>query len=181
MYCPSCRSEYIEGVKMCKECDVALVEEMPPEPRLEYQEQAGVFSSTSPSLVAMAQSILESAGIESFIKDASLANLLDMNIVELQVAVENEEDARKLLEDLKVSDESEEPAGEEEGDQDEVGEEEEEYGEEDEEEIEDEEEVEEVEEEVVVEETVTETGAESVQGAPDPGAEEKPGGEEKKE
>ncbi len=165
MYCPSCRSEYIEGVKMCKECDVMLVEDMPPEPRLEYQEQVGVFSSTSPSLVAMAQSVLESAGIESYIRDASLANLLDMSIVELQVARENEEDARTLLEELKEidesevegeeSDESEEEESEEEESEEEEEEEEEEESE-DEEFDEEEEDEEVVEEEVVVEEIVVE-------------------------
>lgn len=30
-YCPKCRYEYREGIKECPDCDVALVEEMPPE------------------------------------------------------------------------------------------------------------------------------------------------------
>jgi hypothetical protein len=30
-YCPKCRYEYIEGVEECPDCDVKLVEEMPPE------------------------------------------------------------------------------------------------------------------------------------------------------
>ena len=32
MYCPKCKSEYIEGYTHCKKCDVDLVDELPEEP-----------------------------------------------------------------------------------------------------------------------------------------------------
>jgi len=35
-YCPVCRMEYRPGVERCPDCDVPLVDELPPEPELEW-------------------------------------------------------------------------------------------------------------------------------------------------
>ena len=31
MYCPKCRSEFVEGIQECDDCKVALIHEIPPE------------------------------------------------------------------------------------------------------------------------------------------------------
>ncbi|MDQ1318367.1 MAG: hypothetical protein QG588_2027, partial [Candidatus Poribacteria bacterium] len=35
-YCPNCRAEYIEGVETCPDCQVELVDELPPMEEPEY-------------------------------------------------------------------------------------------------------------------------------------------------
>jgi hypothetical protein len=38
MYCPKCGAELVAGVTWCGECDVAPVEEPPPQAEPQYQE-----------------------------------------------------------------------------------------------------------------------------------------------
>ncbi|PKM72628.1 MAG: hypothetical protein CVU91_09620 [Firmicutes bacterium HGW-Firmicutes-16] len=41
MFCPKCKSEYIEGYTHCKKCDVDLVDELPEEPD-EYEDAPSI-------------------------------------------------------------------------------------------------------------------------------------------
>lgn len=63
-----------------------------------------VFASQDNVLIAMAKSFLEDAGIEYFVKGEDLHSLLNYGTVigpaEIQVAEEDAEDARKILEGL---------------------------------------------------------------------------------
>jgi hypothetical protein len=109
MFCPRCRSEFAEGVKKCKECEIRLVDELPPDTGAEMPEVVAVFTSYSPAILAMAESFLESAGIQYFVKDDLTLKMFEVDVpAEIQVAVEDAEDARKLLEDLKEKESEEE-------------------------------------------------------------------------
>jgi hypothetical protein len=109
MFCPRCRSEYAEGIKKCKECEIRLVDELPPDSGTEMPEVVTVFSSYSPAILAMAESFLESAGILYFVKDDLTLKMFEVDVpAEVQVAVDDAEDARKLLEDLKEKESEEE-------------------------------------------------------------------------
>jgi hypothetical protein len=35
VFCPSCKAEYKSGIRGCPDCDVDLVEELPPDPEPE--------------------------------------------------------------------------------------------------------------------------------------------------
>ena len=37
MFCPNCKSEYREGFKFCKDCDIELVKELPKEENEEFE------------------------------------------------------------------------------------------------------------------------------------------------
>ncbi len=65
MFCPSCRTEYQDGVTRCVECGVELVDELDPLPRLEYEwrESSVVLVTADPAAFIVAKSVLEGAGI----------------------------------------------------------------------------------------------------------------------
>ena len=85
MFCPVCHAEFIPGVTVCDECGVALVNELPAEPRRGQTERGSssagspagsaaageprsvelvtVFSSGDSGLVALVKSVFASAGI----------------------------------------------------------------------------------------------------------------------
>ncbi|KKM11226.1 hypothetical protein SY88_09815 [Clostridiales bacterium PH28_bin88] len=113
MFCPSCKYEYVDGVKECPDCKVALIEDLETEkkPRLEYVELVTVLATGDPALIAIAKSILECAGIKYFAKGERLQDLFGYGRlgpgfnpltgpVEIQVARDDEEAARDLLKGL---------------------------------------------------------------------------------
>jgi len=63
MYCPNCRSEYRPGFTRCKDCDVALVVELPLEETLEFVDLVEVLSTGDPGQVSVIKSILEAEEI----------------------------------------------------------------------------------------------------------------------
>lgn len=109
MFCPKCKSEYVEGIKECKDCMVPLVEMLPSgkkdlKPRGEL---VTVLSTMDAGLIAVAKSILEGAGIRFFVKGENLQNLFGLGSigynpisrdVKIQVSRADEEVARALLE-----------------------------------------------------------------------------------
>ena len=59
MYCPNCRGEYRSGFTWCKDCDVALVEELPAEQGQEFVDLVEVLSIADVGQIALIKSILE--------------------------------------------------------------------------------------------------------------------------
>ncbi|MCE5252092.1 DUF2007 domain-containing protein [bacterium] len=113
MFCPVCRNEKREGISICPECNVPLVDELPPEQEPEYMEFTPVFSTANPVLIAMAKSILQDAGIQYTVKGENLQNLFGYGligigfnpvtgVVEIQVDVPDYDEARELLKYLEI-------------------------------------------------------------------------------
>ena len=119
MFCPKCGAEYLPGITECADCCVSLVPqpvETKPPRDLSDLPLVTVFESGNPALIALASSVLESAGIEFATKGEALQDLfgwgrfpcranLAMGPVLFQVRPEDVEEARSLLRDLEEGDE----------------------------------------------------------------------------
>lgn len=78
MFCPECRAEYREGFTECADCQVALVNELPPEPTEkipEFVDMETVFVTKDPGEVALIKSILEAENIPFFVQGDHFSSL----------------------------------------------------------------------------------------------------------
>jgi hypothetical protein len=62
MFCPRCRSEFVEGVGECPECRCALEPRSPQDDERDA-ELVAVFQTGDPTLLPLVQSTLEAAGV----------------------------------------------------------------------------------------------------------------------
>lgn len=115
MFCPQCGAEYREGFYTCAVCDVPLVAERspqpPPQPILRPIDLVTVLATGDESLVVMAKSLLESAGIQYLVKGEIVQDFIGFGRLgtgfnpitgplEIQVEREHEEEARRLLAEM---------------------------------------------------------------------------------
>ena len=68
MFCPECRAEYREGFNKCSDCNVDLVEQLPPEQEEVFPEYVKVLKIGNPSDIAMVKSILDSENITYYLQ-----------------------------------------------------------------------------------------------------------------
>ncbi|MDD5543328.1 MAG: DUF2007 domain-containing protein [Acidobacteriia bacterium] len=114
MFCPQCHDEYRDGFTECAECQVSLVERLPPdppEPNHTSSELITVFTTGDAALLPFVESLLNGAGIQFFVKNEGAQDLFGMgrigtsfNVVTgpvvIQVATEDAGGARELLRPL---------------------------------------------------------------------------------
>ena len=104
MFCPECKSEFIDGIKKCPECMVGLIGELPAEPKptkpklLDYEE---ILANPNPADVAILKSILDSKEITYFIKGENAQ--ISFATPKLMVRTDQVEIAKELIKDLKLS------------------------------------------------------------------------------
>ena len=120
MFCPECGGEYREGFTRCADCEVDLVEALPePAQEAPFAELVTVLEASDPAELALAESLLQDAGIPFFKKGDHLQNLFAMGSlgfgfdalagpVALQVAEGHAEEAAQILEAL-TAESSEDP------------------------------------------------------------------------
>lgn len=99
MFCPKCRCEYEEGNATCSECNVALVDQLPPEDEPEFLDWVTVLTTSSEGAAAVAQSVLGSAGILSSVEGIALRDIACYAIasIEVRVRAQDAERAQALL------------------------------------------------------------------------------------
>lgn len=107
MFCPKCKSEYREGFNLCADCKIQLVEELPSEElgseEFQYLEFVTIAVTSDLSIIPIVKSILDYGEIKYFIKgDKSINMALFDNIMEIQVPVEDIQNAKDLLKDLDI-------------------------------------------------------------------------------
>jgi hypothetical protein len=112
MFCPECGCEFRPEIQECSDCRAPLVESLPePEPfRDVSREPVTVLQTSDSALVALASSILESAGIPFAVRGEGIQDLLGWGRISgfnpatgaarIDVAAEDAAVARLALEDL---------------------------------------------------------------------------------
>lgn len=75
-FCPSCGYEYLQGIKICPDCNVELVEKLPEEPEF-YEENWVALRNLPGNIYAeMVKEVLDKEKIPSFIKTDSVSSAL---------------------------------------------------------------------------------------------------------
>jgi len=113
MFCPKCGSEYRSGFQECTDCGVRLVEHLPVPPKRRHPDihLVTVYASGDPALIALARSLLESAGIPFMTQGEGVQDFFgwgrapaNFNIitgpVQFQVDEKDAVEARAVLADL---------------------------------------------------------------------------------
>lgn len=75
MICPNCGSEYRPEYTHCNDCDVDLVEPLPPEPPPPQIDLVKIFESGNPAVIPVVESVLTDAGIEFMTQSESIQHL----------------------------------------------------------------------------------------------------------
>lgn len=71
-FCPKCRAEYVEGVEMCPDCQVPLVQKLPPKDEVGYIELVEFQRVPDEVSGVMMKGILESNGIDAVLRAAKI-------------------------------------------------------------------------------------------------------------
>lgn len=103
MFCPKCKCEYREGFDFCTDCKIQLVKELPSEEldEYEYVELITIAVTGDISIIPIVKSILDSGEIKYFIKGELVRNFAVFNnTMEIQVPIEDAQNAKDLLKDL---------------------------------------------------------------------------------
>ncbi len=107
MYCPKCRTQYIENIKECSDCQVPLVEELPEETPLEKIKWVALTPLAGEVYAEMVEEVLQKMDIPNFTKSdwaTSAFNISSANLVGSRVTIfvpeENHDDAAQLIEEL---------------------------------------------------------------------------------
>jgi hypothetical protein len=97
-WCPLCKTEYDPGIEQCVDCEVALVESLPPEPE---NEPVIVLRASTVSEARVAEATLKAEGIPAFIQaaetDLSETIMGEAADYDVYVPAEMEEKAREVL------------------------------------------------------------------------------------
>jgi hypothetical protein len=98
MFCPQCKSEYVDGITECADCRVPLVATLPPEPDHSEGRYVRVLSTYNAADIAIVKSILDDAEIDYYFSGESFNELSPLiQPAVLYVIDEQEEDAREAL------------------------------------------------------------------------------------
>ncbi len=100
MFCPTCGSEYLEGITECADCGVGLVAELP---KFDDNDEAlKILRVTGPTEAPMIKELLENNGIDSILQGQAAAATIpaagDLNEVRIWVAASVLTRAHELIE-----------------------------------------------------------------------------------
>jgi len=107
MYCPKCRTQYVENVDACFDCQVALVANLPEETPIEKIKWLALPPLSGEVYADMVEEVLQNMDIPHFTKSdwaTSAFNISSANLVGARVTIFVPEDnlnvATKVVEEL---------------------------------------------------------------------------------
>lgn len=106
-YCPNCRAEYLEEIKICADCDVELVDSLIEAEEITESDLTLIYQCDQLYKAQLIKANLESANIESFIlsqKDSNYPSVGDLAIIKLFVKNEDAETALEFINNSEQSD-----------------------------------------------------------------------------
>lgn len=104
MYCPECRSEYVDGITVCPECEVGLIPALPVDPEPEFLDYREVMATYNPADIAFLKSLLDAERIVYFFKGEHFMYVRPLaDPVRLMVRIDQVKQVRALLENAELS------------------------------------------------------------------------------
>lgn len=103
MYCPRCRTEYVEGITECADCHVRLVAVLPPEPDHSGEGYVQVLSTYNAADITIIRSILDGTDITYFFQGEGFNDVYPLiQPATLFVLRSQEKAVRELLKDVQM-------------------------------------------------------------------------------
>ena len=102
-YCQKCKSEFVEGIKVCSDCNTPLVDSLPEEPEVNFDELVCIYSCDQFYEAEMLKDNLESAGIAAQIlsqKDRNYPGAGDLSVVKVFVDIADEDAAKEFVDSI---------------------------------------------------------------------------------
>lgn len=104
MFCPECKSEFVEGVYLCPDCRKELVEKLPEKPVPAFVDYKELLATYNPADIAFLKSLLESLGIQYFFKGEHFMYMRPLaDPARLMVRADQAGEAAELLKDLDLA------------------------------------------------------------------------------
>lgn len=114
-FCPKCRAEYVEGTVLCSDCQIELINELPPEDDVEMINWQVLQEIPNEVVGYVLKGVLEDAGIKVYLRpmtipwyDGIRGSWFKSNWGDLLVSEANLEEAREILDEYMSSLEDEE-------------------------------------------------------------------------
>ena len=88
-YCPECKTEYREGIKICSDCEIELVDALPEDVLPDFEDLELIYTTDEYYKAEMIRSNLESAGIDVTIlsqKDRNYPGVGNLSVIKLFVS-----------------------------------------------------------------------------------------------
>ena len=103
MFCPECKSEYVEGITVCADCRVPLVAALPPEPDHTGEPLVRILSTYNAGDVAIIRSILEGTDISYYFQGKGFNDVGPLlEPTHLYVARRQVNTVKELLKDVQI-------------------------------------------------------------------------------
>ncbi|MBP1656347.1 MAG: hypothetical protein H6Q31_948 [Bacteroidetes bacterium] len=103
MFCPECKSEYVEGITVCADCRVPLVTALPPEPDHTGEAFVRILSTYNAGDVAIIRSILEGTDISYYFQGRAFNDVGPLlEPTNLFVARSQVNTVKELLQDVEI-------------------------------------------------------------------------------